>query len=100
MMFLKVSQLSETLCAHIALEWAFTRMCTQMHLEVGELTKCLAANVAFIMHLAIFLLEWVWERLVSSRAPIAAVWAVRTTAAATATTATSVWGQRPFTFAW
>jgi hypothetical protein len=66
MMFLKVSQLSETLCAHIALEWAFARMSTQMHLEVGELTKCFAANIALIMHLAIFFLEWVWERLVSS----------------------------------
>jgi hypothetical protein len=56
MMFLEMSQLSETLRAYIALERAFTRVGTQVHLEVGELTKCFAANIALIMHLAIFLL--------------------------------------------
>jgi precorrin-4 methylase len=89
MMFLEMSQLSETLCAHIALERAFTRMSTQVHLEVGELTKCFAANITLIMHLAVFLLEWVWERLVASGAPMTTVWAVGTTAAATAS---SIWG--------
>jgi len=57
MMFLKMCELRETLGTDIALEGSFAGMCSEVHLEIRQLTEGFAADVAFIMHLAILLLE-------------------------------------------
>lgn len=58
---LKVCQLREALDAHIALEGSLSRMRPEVYLEVGQLTKGLVADITFVVHLAIFLLQWIWQ---------------------------------------
>ena len=65
MMSLEMCELCEALSAHIALEGTLARVGAQMHLQIRELPESLAANIALIMHLAIFLLERIRQRSVA-----------------------------------
>lgn len=67
MMFLEMCELRETLGADVTLEGPLAGMCSEVHLEVRQLTEGLAADVAFVVHLAILLLERVRQRSVSPR---------------------------------
>lgn len=63
---LEVGQLGEALGAHVALEGPLPRVGPQVHLQVRELAECLIADVAFVVHLAILLLQWVGQRSVTA----------------------------------
>ena len=58
---LQVSQLGEGLAAGVALEGSLSAVRPQVNLQVGELAKDLAAMLAFVLDLAILLLERVGQ---------------------------------------
>lgn len=64
---LQVSQLSKTLPTGIAFERPFTGVCSQMHFQVGKLPKSLATHVALVVHLSVFLADWIRQRPVTAR---------------------------------
>lgn len=54
--FLQVGQLRETFITGLTLKWSFATMDTQVHLQIRQLTKSLAADIALIFDLPILLL--------------------------------------------
>lgn len=64
-MFLKVGKLRETLCTDVALEGPLSIVCPQVNFQIGQLTKRLVTHIAFVVHLAVFLLEWIRQRSVT-----------------------------------
>lgn len=54
---LKMGKLGEAFRADVTLKGSLSRMRTQVHLEIAQLSKCLVTNVTLVVHLAIFLLK-------------------------------------------
>ena len=59
--FLQVSQLGEGLAAGVALEGPLSAVRPQVNLQVGELAKDLATMLAFVLDLAVFLLQGIGQ---------------------------------------
>lgn len=64
--FLQVGELSKAFVASLTFERPFSTVHSEVDLQVGELAKSLGADIAFILNLAILLLQGVGECLVAS----------------------------------
>lgn len=63
---LKMCELREALGADVALERPLAGVRAEVHLQVGQLAERLEAHVAFVVHLAVLLLERVRQGSVTA----------------------------------